>query len=273
MVHIFMGTIDYILCDCEPIVYVGFFHMAHNFLGSSNHILCDCERIAYVGFGLVGHNFMGPNEHHNAPIRKILHFIRGVVLIEEWTGKGRAIDPRSRSSRFGRILGRPLRNTYMHTYTHTHARARACKALLCHKLAFSVRSVLSAIANNTTPLSLSLIHTRIGVSIVWYMWNNETVLPNEAPRPVNAVYHALNSNRLHEPNRPHLFCYRWSDDVAVTWVCNSGSGMSLPWLFLLPVILLASSRLAGECVPMNCAVFSQLRPLRSARRCRGIFVW
>jgi hypothetical protein len=47
---------------------------------SATHILCDCEAIAYLRFLHFGQFFMEPSDYYDAPINKVLHFIRGVGL-------------------------------------------------------------------------------------------------------------------------------------------------------------------------------------------------
>jgi hypothetical protein len=49
---------------------------------SATHILCDCEAIAYLRLRHVGHYFMEPGDYKDAPVSKILHFIRSVGLLE-----------------------------------------------------------------------------------------------------------------------------------------------------------------------------------------------
>jgi hypothetical protein len=49
---------------------------------SATHILCDCEAIAYLRFQHLGHYFMGSGDYQDAPVSKILHFIRSVGLLE-----------------------------------------------------------------------------------------------------------------------------------------------------------------------------------------------
>jgi hypothetical protein len=49
---------------------------------SATHILCDCEAVAHVTFRHLGHFFMEPSDYYDAPIDKVLHFIRGVGLIK-----------------------------------------------------------------------------------------------------------------------------------------------------------------------------------------------
>jgi hypothetical protein len=49
---------------------------------SATHILCDCEAIAYLRFRHLGQFFMEPSDYYDAPIYKVLHFIRGVGLIK-----------------------------------------------------------------------------------------------------------------------------------------------------------------------------------------------
>jgi hypothetical protein len=47
---------------------------------SATHILCDCEDIAHLRFCHLGQFFMEPGDYYDAPISKVLHFIRSVVL-------------------------------------------------------------------------------------------------------------------------------------------------------------------------------------------------
>jgi hypothetical protein len=49
---------------------------------SATHILCDCEAIAYLRFRGLGQFFMEPSDFYEAPIIKVLHFIRSVGLIK-----------------------------------------------------------------------------------------------------------------------------------------------------------------------------------------------
>jgi hypothetical protein len=46
------------------------------------YILCDCEAVAHVRFRHLGQFFMEPSDYYDAPIYKVLHFIRGVELIK-----------------------------------------------------------------------------------------------------------------------------------------------------------------------------------------------
>jgi hypothetical protein len=50
---------------------------------SATHILRDCEAIAYLRFSNLGQFFMEPNDYYDAPLHKVLHFIRSVELIQE----------------------------------------------------------------------------------------------------------------------------------------------------------------------------------------------
>jgi hypothetical protein len=50
---------------------------------SATHILCDCEAVAHVRFRHLGQFFMEPSDYYDAPIDKVLHFIRGVGSIEK----------------------------------------------------------------------------------------------------------------------------------------------------------------------------------------------
>jgi hypothetical protein len=45
---------------------------------SATHILYDYEAIAYLRFRHVGYYFKEPNDYHDAPVRKVLRFIRSV---------------------------------------------------------------------------------------------------------------------------------------------------------------------------------------------------
>jgi hypothetical protein len=49
---------------------------------SATHILGDCETVAHVRFRHLGQFFMEPIDYYDAPIYKVLHFIRGVGLIK-----------------------------------------------------------------------------------------------------------------------------------------------------------------------------------------------
>jgi hypothetical protein len=48
---------------------------------SATHILWDCEAVAYLRFCHLTQLFMKPSEYYDAPINKLLHFIRSVGLI------------------------------------------------------------------------------------------------------------------------------------------------------------------------------------------------
>jgi hypothetical protein len=49
---------------------------------SATHILCDCEAVAHIRFRHLGQFFTEPSDYYDAPIDKVLHFIRGVGLIK-----------------------------------------------------------------------------------------------------------------------------------------------------------------------------------------------
>jgi hypothetical protein len=49
---------------------------------SATHILCDCEAIAFLRGRRRGQFFMEPSDFYEAPIFKVLHFIRSVGLIK-----------------------------------------------------------------------------------------------------------------------------------------------------------------------------------------------
>jgi hypothetical protein len=58
------------------------FDIAHYTGETDTHILCECEAIAYLRFRHLGHYFMEPGDCQDAPVSKILHFIRSVGLLE-----------------------------------------------------------------------------------------------------------------------------------------------------------------------------------------------
>jgi hypothetical protein len=49
---------------------------------SATHILCDCEAIANLRFRHLSQSFMEPSDYYDAPINRVLHFIRSVGLIK-----------------------------------------------------------------------------------------------------------------------------------------------------------------------------------------------
>jgi hypothetical protein len=49
---------------------------------SATHILCDCEALAYLRFRHLGQFFMEPTDYYDAPLIKVLHFIRSAGLIK-----------------------------------------------------------------------------------------------------------------------------------------------------------------------------------------------
>jgi hypothetical protein len=49
---------------------------------SATHILWDCEAVAHVRFRHLVQFFMEPSDYYDAPIDKVLHFIRSVGLIK-----------------------------------------------------------------------------------------------------------------------------------------------------------------------------------------------
>jgi hypothetical protein len=49
---------------------------------SATHILCECEAIANLRFHHLGQFFMEPSDYYDAPINKVLHFIRSAGLIK-----------------------------------------------------------------------------------------------------------------------------------------------------------------------------------------------
>jgi hypothetical protein len=49
---------------------------------SATHILCYCEAIANLRFRHLGQFFMEPSDYYDAPINRVLQFIRSVGLIK-----------------------------------------------------------------------------------------------------------------------------------------------------------------------------------------------
>jgi hypothetical protein len=49
---------------------------------SATHILCDCEAMANLRLHHLGQFFMEPSDYYDAPINRILRFIRSVGLIK-----------------------------------------------------------------------------------------------------------------------------------------------------------------------------------------------
>jgi hypothetical protein len=49
---------------------------------SATYLLCDCEAIAYLRFRHLGQFSREPSDYYDAPIYKVLHFIRDVGLIK-----------------------------------------------------------------------------------------------------------------------------------------------------------------------------------------------
>jgi hypothetical protein len=43
---------------------------------SATHILCDCEAIANLRFRHLGQFFREPSDYYDAPVNRVLHFIR-----------------------------------------------------------------------------------------------------------------------------------------------------------------------------------------------------
>jgi hypothetical protein len=61
--------------------------------------LCNYEAKSYIRFCDMGHYFMGPSSYHDAPIRKVLRFIRNVGLTEGQSRRGSTVDLRGSSAR------------------------------------------------------------------------------------------------------------------------------------------------------------------------------
>jgi hypothetical protein len=47
---------------------------------SATRIQCDCEAVIHIRFRHLGQFFFEPSDYYDAPIDKVLHFIRGVGL-------------------------------------------------------------------------------------------------------------------------------------------------------------------------------------------------
>jgi hypothetical protein len=60
----------------------------------ATRILCDCENIAYLRFRHLGQYILEPSDYYDAPLNKVLHFIRSVrsVGLIKSQSKGEAID-------------------------------------------------------------------------------------------------------------------------------------------------------------------------------------
>jgi hypothetical protein len=82
------------------------------------HILCDCEAMAYLRFRHLDHYFMEPGDYHDAPISKVLRFIRSVGLIKGYIRTGRT-NHDGRSARPDESL--PTLYICIHTYIHIQA--------------------------------------------------------------------------------------------------------------------------------------------------------
>jgi hypothetical protein len=50
---------------------------------SATHILCDCQAIAYLKFRHLDQFFVETSDYYDAPINKVIHFIRDVGLIKD----------------------------------------------------------------------------------------------------------------------------------------------------------------------------------------------
>jgi hypothetical protein len=48
---------------------------------SATYVLCDCETIAHLRFRQLGQFFMEPGDYYDAPISKVLQFVRSAGLI------------------------------------------------------------------------------------------------------------------------------------------------------------------------------------------------
>jgi hypothetical protein len=57
-----------------------------SYLYPISYILCDCEAIAYLRFRHLGQFFTESSDYYDAPINKVLHFIRSVGSIKGLKG-------------------------------------------------------------------------------------------------------------------------------------------------------------------------------------------
>jgi hypothetical protein len=80
---------------------------------SAKHILCDCEGIAYLRFFHLGHYLMEPGDYQDTPVRKIPHFIWSVGLLKGWNREGWTID-HWKSQCKGRF--RPTLYAFLHSF-------------------------------------------------------------------------------------------------------------------------------------------------------------
>jgi hypothetical protein len=99
------------------------------------NVLCDCEAIAYLRFWHLGHYFMEPGDCHDATIRKVPCLIRNVGLVKGWSRRGSAIDHEDRSARTRWILACPI-HTYMqqNPLRTLHARCHTGLCTVAHVL-------------------------------------------------------------------------------------------------------------------------------------------
>jgi hypothetical protein len=83
--------------ECDILIFTGKIglHMIYDLLSddptcercleedeSATHILCDCEAIDNLRFRHLGQFLMEPSDYYDAPINRVLHFIRSVGLIK-----------------------------------------------------------------------------------------------------------------------------------------------------------------------------------------------
>jgi hypothetical protein len=51
---------------------------------TASHVLCDCETLATLRFRHLGRHFMKRDDIEDISVSKILHFVQGVGLLNEW---------------------------------------------------------------------------------------------------------------------------------------------------------------------------------------------
>jgi hypothetical protein len=49
---------------------------------SATHVLCDCEAVAHLRFHHLGQFFMEPGDYYDAPISRVLQFVRSAGLLK-----------------------------------------------------------------------------------------------------------------------------------------------------------------------------------------------
>jgi hypothetical protein len=58
---------------------------------TASHVLCDCETLAVLRLQHLGHYFLKPGYLADISVRKVIHFVQSVGLLNTWA-EGRAKD-------------------------------------------------------------------------------------------------------------------------------------------------------------------------------------